>query len=170
MKNTYITLCGVFLVITIILGWQFFQQREKDIDIVLYFGDTQTIINSDCSATRMVVRQISPTTDIIDATLQELLRGTTAQDIAMGVSDNFSNASGYIGKNVEPLLSYYKSTSVQDGIATIDFSSGALYYLNNAACIQASVKNPIEKTLRQFPEIKNVQYRIDGKEFIEWDA
>jgi len=152
------------------LGWRFFQDAEKDREVMLYFGDRQTIIDSDCSATKQVTRTIPHTTNIADATLRELLKGTTKEENDMGLTDNFSNASGYLGNDVEPLLSYYTGLSIQDGIATIDFSSGALQYLNNAACIQATVKSPIKKTLQQFPDIEDMRYFIDGKEFTEWDA
>jgi len=169
-KSTKYTAVGLVLFLVMLSGCQQSTKDTKEVEIQLYFGDKQTMINSDCSATMMVIRPIPHTEDIIDATLRELLIGATEKDISMGLTDNFSNHSGYLGNDVEPLLSYYKSISVQDGIATIDFTTDALQYLNNAACIQASVKSPIQKTLQQFPSITEIHYSIDGEEFTEWDA
>ena len=59
---------------------------------------------------------------------------------------------------------------VEGDTATVNFKQSALEILNTAAARQLLAKAPIEKTLLQFPEIKKVQYAMDGKVFIEWDA
>lgn len=55
-------------------------------------------------------------------------------------------------------------------IATVKFTEPALRYLNTTACMQGSVKIPLERTLLQFPTIKSVRYSIDGEIYDEWDA
>ncbi|MEK7719801.1 MAG: hypothetical protein AAB347_09360 [Bacteroidota bacterium] len=46
----------------------------------------------------------------------------------------------------------------------------ALEILNSSAARQFMAKEPIRRTLLQFPGIKDVQYAIDGEIFEEWDA
>jgi hypothetical protein len=69
-----------------------------------------------------------------------------------------------------PLLEYYRGVRVEAGTAIVMFESGALEYLNNAACAQMAVKAPISRTLLGLPGISGVEYEIDGSLFREWDA
>ena len=107
-----------------------------------------------------------------DGLVRELLRGVTTQERAAGMSSHFE-----VEYNVhvptpgtKPLLTYFRGVEVKDGVAFVDFESGALRYLNASACTQAAVKGPLERTLFEFPSISEVLYRIDGIVFDEWDA
>lgn len=57
-----------------------------------------------------------------------------------------------------PLLAYFNSITVADGVAIVDFDKSALAYLNTPAAFQFSVKEPIRRTLLQFNEIQTVKY------------
>ncbi|MSR86870.1 hypothetical protein EXS70_01720 [Candidatus Peribacteria bacterium] len=139
-------------------------------NVKLYFGDKKIMEESNCAATRSVTRQIPKTSAIADATLRLLLQGVTPADGEQGLVSGFDNISGYYGKDVGSLLSYYHGISVVNGVATVKFSGGAMAYLNNTACTQEEVKGSIGATLLQFPTIKSVQYSVDGKVVTEWDA
>lgn len=65
----------------------------------------------------------------------------------------------------------YIGVSIQNGVATINFRSGASVYLNQApAGISAEYTNSMRKTLLQFATITRVQFAIDGSIITDWDA
>ena len=146
------------------------QSAENLVEITLYFTDRDVAIERDCSATKAVRRMIPQTTAIADAALRELLAGVTPDEETTGVTDSFSNETGYLGAGIGSLISYYEGVSISDGIATVAFTGQAMAYLNSAACSQQSVKSPIVQTLRQFPSVSDVQFSVGGRVVTEWDA
>lgn len=132
---------------------------QLNLDLV-YGGESETVKvtfftydnqdNMDCGATRKMVQYAPKTTGVADASLKAL----------------FKNES----LDRDSLIDSYNSVSIKNGIATVDFDNSALKYLDSAACMQASYKAPIEKTLKQFSNIKEVQYSIEGKIKNDWDA
>lgn len=150
------------------------QLRDKgqgnSMEVKLYFGDAQQIATYDCSSTKPVSRQISKTSAVADATLHLLFQGVTSAEKAQGLSSSFDNATGSLGAGVLPLAQYYSGVSIQNGVATVEFTGGAMAYLNGAACMQATVKGPIQDTLLQFSTIQAVRYSVDGRIVTEWDA
>ena len=74
-------------------------------------------------------------------------------------------------EGAKPLGSYYRGARINGAVFTICFSSDAMRYLNNAAGIQQSVKGAIEGTImKNFPDVKKIEYEIDGKVVTDWDA
>ncbi len=104
-------------------------------------------INNDCRATYALKRNVPKTAAIADASLKAIFE---------------EDSNG--------LLPLYNSVVIKNKVAIVDFDSGALQYLNGPACMQGSVKGPIEATLLQYPTIEKVEYSIDGKIWTEWDA
>ncbi len=102
---------------------------------------------TDCGEVYPAVRIIPKTIAVADASMRILLE-----------------------ENVPDIKAYYNGVTIKNGVAIVDFDKAALGRLNSAACMQASIKSPIEKTLKQFPTIKSVEYSIDGKLFDQWDA
>jgi hypothetical protein len=102
--------------------------------------------------------------------LRLLFQGVTPEEKKAGLTSSFAGLTDSQSNPVEPLLNYYQGVTITDGVATVQFSRPALAYLNAAACLQATVKAPIEDTLLQFPTVKSIQYSIDGKIFDQWDA
>lgn len=100
-----------------------------------------------CGGTYAVTRFVPKTTGVADASMRILLE-----------------------ENLPEIKQYYNGVTIKDGVATVDFDKPALSRLNSAACMQAMAKTPIEKTLKQFPTIKRVEYSIDGRLVTEWDA
>lgn len=140
------------------------------LQIKLYFGDAAIVAERDCRATKSVIRTIAKTPRVADAALRLLFQGVTPDEKKLGLTSSFAGLTDSESKPVEPLLNYYKGITITNGVATVKFSNPALTYLNNTACIQATVKAPIEDTLLQFPSVKSIQYSIDGKIFDQWDA
>lgn len=70
----------------------------------------------------------------------------------------------------KPLKAYFNSVQVSDGVATVDFDSPALTYLNAPAALQFSIKEPIRRTLTNFKEIHTVRFSINGEVFTQWKA
>lgn len=69
------------------------------------------------------------------------------------------------------IRSEYIGISIQDGVATVNFRSGASAYLDQAPPgISAKYTNSIKKTLLQFSTITSVQFAIDGQVITNWDA
>jgi hypothetical protein len=146
------------------------ESTAATLEIKLYFGDAAVIQVSDCRATNAVIRKIAKTPRVADAVLRLLFQGVTAEEKKAGLSDSFAGLMDPQSQPVEPLLNYYQGVSITDGVATVKFTRPALKYLNGPACLQGTVKAPIEDTLLQFPTIKSVQYSIGGKIFDQWDA
>lgn len=119
---------------------------QETMKISLYFHD-ESKINMDCSATYKVDRTVPKTLAVADTSLRVLF----SEDL----------------KELAPL---YNSVVIKNKVAIVDFDSGALKYLNGAACMQGTFKGPIEDTLKQYPTIEKVEYSIDGKIWDEWDA
>ncbi len=105
-----------------------------------------------------------------DGLVRELLRGVTTQERATGMSSHFELEYNVHTPGTQPLLTYFRGVETKDGVAFVDFESGALRYLNASACTQAAVKSPLERTLIELPSISEVLYRIDGVFFDKWDA
>ena len=125
---------------------------------------------TECSVTKAVERTVPYTIRVADTALRELFKGPTASETqSWGLTNTFSQAYRS-DKPVAPLSEYYNGVTITEETAIVDFDSGALEYLNSAACMQQSVKSPIEDTLKQFPTVLHVKYSIDGEIWTEWDA
>lgn len=75
------------------------------------------------------------------------------------------------GKGALPLGTYFRGARMEDKKIIVCFSEGGMRYLNNAAGIQQYVKGALEATLkRNFPDVTEIQYEIDGKIVDGWDA
>ncbi len=102
---------------------------------------------TDCGQTYAEIRYVPKTVAVADAALRILLN-----------------------ENYPSLKDHYNGLTIKNGVAIVDFDQPALSRFDSAACIQAMTKMPIEKTLKQFPTIKSVEYSIDGVVKKDWDA
>lgn len=132
-----------------------------EIPIELYFYSEDDVANAS-GLPSMKMERLMPTEDYSpDALLKLLFDGPNDEEYAKGAR-TFSA--------LEELKDYYIGVGLDDDVLVVDFTSKALQYLNGAAAMQGMVKTPIEMTLMQFPEIREVQYSINGEVFDEWDA
>ena len=139
-------------------------ESVKTVEITLHFTDLLVARERDCSATIPVKRKVHITNNIIDSTLRLLFHGVTEEEKKKNLIDSF----GFNTSN--PLIKYYIGVSIHDGIAIVNFKKGAMLYLNSASCQQHSVKEPIEKTLLEFPFINEIKYAIEGEVVDGFDA
>ena len=147
------------------------QAVEDYMEITLFFTDKEVMQARDCGATMSVTRYIPKAAAVADAALRELFKGVTHQEETMGMTDSFKSKPQYWEVDTTlDLIDYYQGVAIKEGIATVQFAGGAMAYLNNAACIQQSVKGPIEDTLLHFPSVSSVQYSVDGEIITGWDA
>ncbi len=129
----------------------------KMVDQIIFVSNEQGIVDGDCSAVLMEVRQVAASQDRPTAAIREVLR------------DAHPSPSLHQPGTL-PLIDYFRGVRIEDGSAIVSFDGPALEYLNNAACAQAAIKSPIERTLIQFLGVQRVEYEIDGSIFDEWDA
>lgn len=67
---------------------------------------------------------------------------------------------------------YYRGVSIQEGVAVVNFRSGAQQhlYVSGPVCMTEKALAPLQKTLLQFRTVKSVNYAINGKIIKDWDA
>lgn len=137
-------------------------------EITLYFTDAEELRVADCGAVLPTRRSVPDSLVTPPRVLRILLDGVTVAERAAGLSSQFDPTPA-VGAN-RPLADYLLGMEVKEGTAFLDFAPGALAYLNNAACLQAAVKQPMIRTLQEFPDIDRVVFRIGGEPFEDWDA
>ncbi len=95
-----------------------------------------------------VTRVIPETTDVIEAALNELIKGPRPG------SQLFSDIDSRVEIN---------SLQVEDGLATIDFSEEFMAF-HGGATSEENILRQIALTMSQFPEIKAVSILVEGEE------
>ncbi len=130
--------------------------QEKTMVIKVFFANGKTDPGFlDCTVVHPATRTIPYTVGTAQASLTELIKGPTAQE----VSDGFVTS-------IDPSTKI-QSLSIKNGIAYVDFSKD-LGNKNTGLCAGEFIKSQIEQTLLQFSTIKKVQVSIDGdSEFVQ---
>ena len=129
--------------------------------LTIFFYSKNDVEQLTYEATFPVTRIVSKTPTIADATLKALFYGPTPAEQEKGAHTLYA---------LSALREYYLGITVRDGVAIVNFKPEALEYLNAAAATQMQVKAAIEATLKHFPNIKSVEYSINGKIYMHWDA
>ncbi len=131
--------------------------------VQLYYYSLKDLNNATYDEPVIVARTISYNENMLyDAAVRELLKGPS--------KDEARRLNARMSDDLRGLADDLIDVKAEGDTVTVNFKQSALEVLNSAAARQMMAKTPIEKTLLQFPEIKNVKYAIDGKEFTEWDA
>ncbi len=116
----------------------------------------------DCGKVFVVTRSIIKTKAVAKAALQELFKGVTDNEKAKNYESVFSAESSSILKNL----------NISKGSAFVNFNSSIEQSVSSASanCARDTFFSQIEKTLKQFPNIRKVFYAIDGKpaDFYDW--
>lgn len=137
-----------------------FSQEAK---IKLYFPNEKLDPNlEDCRKNYPVNRKIPKTRAVAKAALEEFFKGVSEAEKEKGFT--FYSASEMEG--------IFKSINIKNKTAYLNFSSRFPNQMGNAStsCGGAMFFSALEKTLKQFPAIKNIYYAIEGDpaEFYEW--
>ncbi|MBI3631361.1 MAG: GerMN domain-containing protein [Candidatus Staskawiczbacteria bacterium] len=120
------------------------------IQVKLYFNNNSMDPQYACKEVFPVDRGISETTGVVRATLDELLKGPTRQEILDGF---FSSIS--------PDVKIQKLT-IENTVAKVDFDSN-LEKNVGGSCRTTAIRNQITQTLLQFKTIQSVIISINGK-------
>lgn len=132
--------------------------------VMLYFYSDADVAAADFQNPVVVSRSVigADMPETMDRALKLLFAGPTQEEeqtIGAKTSDDLTALGPlYIGVRVE------------GSVAHVNFRPTALSILNSAAARQMMVKEPIERTVMQFPGVTEVRYEIDGNPFDEWDA
>jgi len=119
--------------------------------VKVYFANTSTDPNFlDCSVVSPVERGVTSTLAIGRAALQELLKGPTVEERNRGFFTG-------INSGVDIL-----SLEIIEGVATVDFSK-KIEEAVGGSCRIATIYSQIENTLKQFPTVKSVIIKVEGR-------
>lgn len=129
--------------------------------VQLHFYSEDDLRNASFDHPVVATREISASDDAMDAALRLLFAGPTEEEEGRG-----ARTSGDLTR-LGPL---YLGMWTDGAVVIVNFRREALEILNSAAARQLMAKEPIRRTLLQFPAIEDVQYAIDGEIFEEWDA
>lgn len=133
---------------------------SSDSTVTLFFYSDGDLQNASFE-NPVVVQRTVPQENAMDTALRALFDGPTDEEVLAGArtSDDLTS-----------LQDLYLGVRTEGNNAIVNFANDALKILNSAAARQLMAKEPIQRTLMQFPGIQNVQYEIDGELFDEWDA
>lgn len=126
-------------------------QIEQSIKFNIYFGNKKNEKEAEeCKAMSTVVREIQFTIAKEKEALEELLKGPTEEEKRGGYYTS-------INDDVE-----LQSLQIENGIVKIDFDE-ELERAIGGSCKVAFIRSQIERTLKQFPDIKEVVISINGR-------
>ena len=155
MKQLYL------LLIILVFSSPLFAQKTDTMTIKVYFHSTKIDPDwNDCNKVYPVTRTIPKTTAVAAAALQELMKGTTAQE-----------AKDFAGFSPDETKGILKSVKVKNGAAYVNFTKALQDQMGTAASsCGGGFFSMVVKTLLQFPTIKKVYYAIEGNanDFYEW--
>ena len=116
---------------------------------------------SDCSVVEAFPRRIPDDLDPIEAALEQLAAGPTADETAAGAGSFFSAATADVVSLV----------NLSDGLLQVDFVDLRSLLPNaSTSCGSESFLATLNSTVFQFPEVERVRYRIEGScdAFANW--
>ena len=144
-----------------VLGGGGFAQKLEMMKIKIYFHSNKIDPAwNDCNKVYPVTRMIPRTAAVATAALEELLKGTTA--------DEARTFSGFPAAETKGIL---KSVKVKHGAAYVNFTKAVYEQMGIATSTCGGGFFPmVEQTLFQFPTIKKVYYAIEGNanDFYNW--
>jgi germination protein M len=119
------------------------QPPEQKLSLVVYYVK----VTQDDTYLVREVHQVAPVKDAVKAAVEELVNANPATPGAA---------------RVLPQATKINSININDGLATVDFSSDVLR-ANVGASGEAMGIQSIVNTLTEFPEIKKVSFTVEGK-------
>lgn len=123
---------------------------EEIIKVKIYFNNSKLDPEVSCNKVFAVEREISKTTAVGKAALEELFKGPTSSEKAAGFSTVINS-----GVKIQSLV-------IKDGIAKVDFNE-ALEYQVGGSCRVSAIRAQIVQTLEQFSTVKEVIISINGR-------
>jgi len=128
----------------------FFCGEKGGRQINVYFENAQEEGAISCEKVFTTKRIIPQTSHILEATLQELLKGPDAKEKEAGFVTNVP--SGVI----------LKSVVLKNAIATINLSSDLSRY-GGGSCRVGLIRKEFEETAKQFETVKDIRIEVEGE-------
>jgi spore germination protein GerM len=124
--------------------------EEKNTPMLVYFSNTQKDPNMDvCEAVYPSERFVAKSDNLYESVMTEMLKGPTDSEKSVGFMTQINE-----GVKINRII-------VNNGVAKIDFDA-SIERAVGGSCRTSAIRAQIEKTLLQFPEIKNVVISVDG--------
>ncbi len=127
------------------------EEKKESMTIKVFFGNSEQNLEALCEKVFPVERTIEKTEAVARAALEELLKGPTSDEKAMGYFTNLNKE----GVKIQSLV-------IEDGTARVDFSE-ELEFQVGGSCRVAAIRAEIRETLKQFPTVENVEISINGR-------
>ncbi|MFZ4500426.1 MAG: GerMN domain-containing protein [Minisyncoccia bacterium] len=125
--------------------------QKEDLVVKVYFANgIKDPGFMDCSVVHPITRSVPYTLAVGEASLNELIKGLTGEDIAQGFQTS-----------IVPNTTI-NSLSIVNGVASVDFSK-ELNNKNVGLCAGQFIESQITQTLLQFPTVKKVIITVEGK-------
>jgi spore germination protein GerM len=151
MKRIIIALAILILILAIPVIIIFSQKKIGIITTNIFLGNLEKNPQAqDCKLVFPVQRKIKKTEQIARATLEELLKGPTAEEKTQGY---FSSINDGVKIN---------NISLKDKILQVDFDE-RLEEGIGGSCKVALIRSQITETLKQFPTVSKVMISINGR-------
>ncbi len=125
--------------------------NQDSMTVQVFFTTSQTAGQNDfdCKYLESVTKKVPKSAGVARAALVALLAGPNTEDKSKG----FDTA---INPDVK-----INSLSIDDGVAKVDFNE-QLQYQVGGSCRVSTIREQIEKTLKQFPTVKSVVISVNG--------
>ncbi|GEM_PF-362471 len=167
MTNTKKIFLGLLAIVAIAGAWRTFDRHAANnipppeanesastaetMAVQVFFSNNVFDPNvMECNRTYPVFRIIPRTSAVGRASLEELLKGPTAEENAQGYLTSLND-----GARVNSL-------SIRDGVAYVDFDA-RLEEGAGGSCRVAAIRSQITNTLKQFSTVKEVVISVEGR-------
>lgn len=125
-------------------------QETETMHVKVYFSNADLDPEFSCEKVFSAWRKIPRTLEVGQASLEELLRGTTEEEKSGGYVTHINS-----GVNVKGLV-------IEDGVAVVNFDERLEFGVNDS-CRAAAIRAQVAETLKQFPAVNDVVISVDGK-------
>jgi len=125
----------------------FLLKTSQPREVLVYFNK----VEENDIIQQAVTREVAPADDAMTQAIKELLIGPTEEEKAQGLSTALNEGTE---------LNYIQ---VENGTATLDFNDRFDFQMGGSARVLA-LRQQIEKTLKQFPEITTIKLTINQGE------
>jgi len=125
----------------------FLLKTSQPREVLVYFNK----VEENDIIQQAVTREVAPADDAMTQAIKELLIGPTEEEKAQGLSTALNEGTE---------LNYIR---VENGTATLDFNDRFDFQMGGSARVLA-LRQQIEKTLKQFPEITTIKLTINQGE------
>lgn len=125
--------------------------NQEDMSVKVFWTTSQTAGENDfdCKYLEAVAKKVPKSQSVARAAILALLAGPSAADAADGFATAINQGVGL------------NSLTIENGLAKIDFTEQIQYQVGGS-CRVATIREQIERTLKQFPTVTSVVISVNG--------